>query len=277
MQTQTPRNPQSPVQRLFALLAQERSEIGLVYLYAVLAGLLGLALPLGVQAIIGLVAGGMLLQPVVILITAVIVGTAFAGVVQVLQVSAVERLQQRIFARLAIDWGVRIPRIHPRVASREYLPETVTRFFEVVIIQKTLAKLLIEAVAAVLSIMFGLMLLTMYHPSLGIASILLLAAFVLTLWLTGKRAYVTSYAESTAKYRVAHWLQELARHFALFRSSHESRLPLERTDDGVADYLRARQQHFRVIIRQSMAAVVFKTLITGALLVLGTMLVVNRQ
>lgn len=267
----------SPVARLMALLTQERSEIGLVYTYAVFAGLLSLALPVGVQAIIGLVAGGMLLQPVVILIVAVVAGTALSGLLQLLQVSAVERLQQRIFARLAIDWGTRIPSLHPDAARAEHLPETVTRFFEVVIIQKALAKLLIEAVAAVLAIAFGLVLLALYHPSLSIAGVLLLGAFVVTLWFTGRHAYETSYEESTAKYRVAHWLQELARHFPLLRTAAPSALPLRRTDEDVATYLRARQAHFRVIVRQSVAAVVFKTLITGALLVLGTMLVVDRK
>ena len=73
---------QAPVRRLFALLMAERGEIGFVYVYAMLSGLRGLALPVGVQAIIGRVAGGLLLQPVVILIAAVVLGTTLAGAVQ---------------------------------------------------------------------------------------------------------------------------------------------------------------------------------------------------
>jgi ABC-type bacteriocin/lantibiotic exporter with double-glycine peptidase domain len=267
----------TPVERLLRLLAEERGEIGLVYLYAAFAGLLGLALPVGVQAIIGLVAGGMLLQPVVILITAVVLGTAMAGMVQVLQLAAVERLQQRVFARLSLDWGARLPRLRVETLGGQDLPETVNRFFEVVIIQKSLSKLLTEAVAALLAVLFGLLLLTLYHPSFSIAGTLLLVLLGAMLWITGRGGLTTSLTESAAKYRVAHWLQEVARRLVTFRAAGAGAMPLARTDAEVAGYLRARQAHFRVLVRQNVAAVVFKTLTTGALLVLGTVLVVERQ
>jgi ABC-type bacteriocin/lantibiotic exporter with double-glycine peptidase domain len=98
-----------------------------------------------------------------------------------------------------------------------------------------------------------------------------------TLWLTGQRGLATSLTESSAKYRVAHWLQEVARRASTFRAAAPGSLPLARTDAEVAGYLRARQDHFRVLVRQSLVAVVFKTVITGALLILGALLVVRRQ
>ena len=259
------------------LLSRERAEIGVVAVYAALVGVLGLALPLGVQAIVGLVSGGMLLQPVVILIGFVVLGTLAAGVVQVLQLAAVERIQQRIFARLALNWSVRVPRVQVEALRDADLPEVTNRFFEVVSIQKGLAKLLTEGIAALLGIVAGLLLLTVYHPAFSIAGVLFFASLALLLWVTGRGGLTTSLAESTSKYRVAHWLQELARRVTTLQLAGTSRLPLGRMDDEVAGYLEARQAHFRVLVRQSMAAVVFKTLITGGLLVLGTTLVVRRQ
>ena len=79
-----------PWSRLMRLLGQEKRLISFVYLYAGLAGLFSLALPLGVQAIIGLVAGGMIFQPVVLLIAFVIVGTLSNGGLQIMQLSVVE-------------------------------------------------------------------------------------------------------------------------------------------------------------------------------------------
>lgn len=266
-----------PIARLVALLSRERAEVGVVAVYAALVGVLGLALPLGVQAIVGLVSGGMLLQPVVILIGFVVLGTLAAGVVQVLQLAAVERIQQRIFARLALNWSVRVPRVQVEALQDADLPEVTNRFFEVVSIQKGLAKLLTEGIAALLGIVAGLLLLTVYHPAFSIAGVLFFASLALLLWITGRGGLTTSLAESTSKYRVAHWLQELARRVTTLQLAGTSRLPLGRMDDEVAGYLEARQAHFRVLVRQSMAAVVFKTLITGGLLVLGTTLVVRRQ
>jgi ABC-type bacteriocin/lantibiotic exporter with double-glycine peptidase domain len=269
--------PPTPVRRLVQLLVRERGEIGLVYLYAALIGLFSLTLPLGVQAIVGLVSGGLVLQPVVLLIAFVIAGTLATGVLQVVQLGVVERLQQRVFARMALEYAFRVPRVQLERVLGEDLPEKMNRFFEVVIIQKSLAKLLTESVTALLSIVFGLVLLTFYHPYFSLFGVLLLAALAGILWLTGRQGLATSLTESKYKYRVAHWLQELARSTALFRHAPRSRLPLERMDAEVSGYVGARRRHFRVLVRQSLAIVLFKTVITGGLLVLGSLLVINRQ
>ena len=273
----SPAGHPTPVRRLVQLLVRERGEIGLVYLYAGLIGLFSLTLPLGVQAIVGLVSGGLVLQPVVLLIVFVILGTLATGVLQVVQLSVVERLQQRVFARMALEYTFRVPRVQLEAALGENLPETVNRFFEVVIIQKSLAKLLTEAAPAFLSIVFGLILLTFYHPYFSLFGVLLLTVLGAILWITGRRGLTTSLVESKYKYRVAHWLQELARSTVLFRFAPRSRLPLERMDAEVGSYVAARQTHFRVLVRQSLSIVLFKTAITGGLLVLGSLLVINRQ
>ena len=267
----------SAARRLLHLLAEERQNVGLVYFYAILAGVLGLSLPLGVQAIIGLVSGGMLLQPVVILIGLVVAGTFAAGTVQVLQLSVVERLQQRIFARHALELSRDVPRADFEALGGTDLPELTNRFFEIVTIQKSLAKLLTESVAALLSIVAGLMLLTFYHPYLSLFGGGLLAALAFTLWITGRRGLRTSLAESAAKYRVAHWLQELARHGSSFQLAGHTPLPVARMDREVDSYLGHRQEHFRVLARQSMAVVFMKTLVTGGLLIIGAALVLERR
>jgi ABC-type bacteriocin/lantibiotic exporter with double-glycine peptidase domain len=61
------------------------------------------------------------------------------------------------------------------------------------------------------------------------------------------------------------------------RFATRSTLPIEKVDGHVANYLKYRRKHFKVLITQSGSMIVFKTLLTGALLVLGTTLVVNRS
>lgn len=270
-------DPPTPVRRLVQLLVRERGEVGLVYLYSALIGLFSLTLPLGVQAIVGLVSGGLVLQPVVLLIGFVIAGTLATGVLQVVQLAVVERLQQRVFARMALEYTFRVPRLQLERVLGENLPETMNRFFEVVTIQKSLAKLLAEAGPAFLSIVFGLVLLTFYHPYFSLFGVLLLAVLAAILWSTGRQGLATSLAESKYKYRIANWLQELARSTAIFHFAPRSRLALERMDAEVGGYLGARSKHFRVLVRQSLSIVLFKTVITGGLLVLGSLLVINRQ
>jgi len=266
-----------PVDRLLELLLLEKGNIVLVYAYATLVGLLSLTLPLGVQAIIGLVSGGLFLQPVVLLIGFVVLGTLATGVLQVLQLSAVERIQQRIFARIALEFSIRVPRVRTEAAWATDLPERMNRFFEVVTIQKSLGKLLTGTTTALLQVIFGLLLLTFYHPYFTLFGLGLVGVLWLIIRLTGPRGLVTSQMESAYKYRTAHWLEEVARSVVAFKAAGRATPALERMDGQVAGYLHYRERHFRVLVIQAMAAIGFKTLVTGALLILGSVLVIDRQ
>lgn len=267
----------SPAARLFRLLGAERRLITYVYLYAGLAGLFGLALPLGVQAIIGLVSGGMIVQPVVFLIGFVIVGILCNGGLQIVQLSVVETVQQRVFTRYAFELGALLPQVRLDRIGEVDLPELMNRFFEIKMIQKTLAKLLTDWVAALLQVLFGVVLLTFYHPYFSLFGLVLVGTLALIFWWLGGRGLETSMIESSYKYRVAHWLQEVARNLPLFKFAGRGDLTLERLDAEVTGYLAYRQEHFRVLVKQSWAFVVFKTLISGGVLILGCLLVVDRS
>ncbi|MBC8086599.1 MAG: ATP-binding cassette domain-containing protein [Phycisphaerae bacterium] len=276
MSSHNPNGP-SPLRRLASLLSPERRDISTILLYGAIVGVLGLAVPLGVQAIIGLVSGGLLLQPVLLLIGFVVIATLGAGLLQVAQLAVVERVQQRIFARISLESAHRVSRANVEALRGMNLPEATNRFFEVITIQKCLAKLLTDGVTALLAILAGLVLLTLYHPYLSAFGLILLAALSIVLWVTGRTGLETSLAESASKYWVAHWLQELARNATAFRQTGTTTLPVGRMDEGVHEYLEQRDAHFRVLARQSTAVIVVKTAITGGLLVIGTSLVVDRS
>ncbi len=267
----------TPTERLFQLLHRERREIELVYLYAVLAGALSLTLPLGVQAITGLVSGGLILQPVIILIAFVVLGALLSGVLQVMQLSVVEVLQQRIFARMAFEFAFRLPRVRLESLKGEQLPEVVNRFFESVTIQKSLAKLLTEASTALLQMAFGLLLLTFYHPWFAAFAALLLMVVLVVFRVTGPRGINTALAESSEKYHTVRWLQEIGRAITAFKFGGRGSFAVERTDRYVTAYLHHRKAHFRVLVQQTMAMVAFKTLTIGGVLILGSLLVINRE
>lgn len=267
----------TPVERLTELLLLEKGNIGLVYAYATLVGLFSLTLPLGVQAIIGLVSGGLFLQPVVILIGAVVAGTIVTGVLQVMQLAAVERIQQRIFARIALEFSLRVPRVSLEQSLKGDLPERMNRFFEVITIQKSLGKLLTGTTTALLQVIFGLLLLTFYHPYFTLFGLGLAVVLALIVRITGPKGLETSLMESKFKYRAVHWLEEVSRTVATFKAAGRATPALARMDDHVSGYIKYRQRHFRVLVIQAMAAVGFKTVVTGALLILGSVLVIQRQ
>lgn len=266
-----------PLQRFFLLIKPDRKEIAYIYLYAIFAGLLTLSLPLGVQAVIGLVQGGEVSSSLIILIAVVTLGTLFSGVLKVMQLTVTETLQRRVFARAALEFALRIPRFRMDALQGEYAPELTNRFFDTLTVQKGLPKVLMDFSTAVLQIVFGLLLISFYHPFFvffGIAILLLLA--IVLRW-TGPKGLTTSLMESKYKYKVAHWLQEVARAMPTFKLSSGAKLSISKTDSLVNGYLEARRNHFRVLVSQYGVIVAFKTIVTGVLLALGGILVVDNQ
>ena len=203
-----------PLKRLLRLLAIDRRDILFVYLYAAVNGLVALSLPLGIQAIIGLILAGRVSTSWIILTVIVTAGVALSGLLQVVQLSITEVLQQRIFTRSAFEFAYRIPRFKTEAMRGIYAPELVNRFFDTLNVQKGLSKLLLDFTASGLQILFGLILLSFYHPFFIFFGVFLAALLGAIVYWTGPKGLKTSLKESSDKYRVAHWLQELARGFS---------------------------------------------------------------
>jgi ABC-type bacteriocin/lantibiotic exporter with double-glycine peptidase domain len=269
--------PLSPVKRLVRLLGNEGRDIGYIYVYAMIIGLISLSLPIGIQSIINLISGGMFTNSIVVLISLVIVGVLVSGGLQILQMTMVEILQRRVFAKASFELAYRVPRIRIESLAGFYPPELMNRFFEVVNIQKGLPKLLIDISAAMLQIIFGMLLLSFYHPFFVVFSLLLVAVIFFIFRFTGQKGLETSLKESKFKYKTAEWFEELARTLSTFKLAGTTNLPLEKTDRFVNNYLNYRKKHFGILLSQYGNVLVFKTLVTGGILILGTMLVVDRQ
>lgn len=117
-----------PLQRLVQVLNLERKEIGAIYFYAILAGLLQLAVPLGVQAIINFVLAGRLSTSIIVLIVLVVVSVFFTGLLQVNQMKIIEKIQQRIFTRYSFEFAWRIPRLDLKISINIICPNLLTAF-----------------------------------------------------------------------------------------------------------------------------------------------------
>ena len=271
------KEPPTPMRRLLNLLGTERKDIFYIYVYAVVVGLISLVLPLGIQAIIGLISGGMIFSSVVVLIAIIIVGVMASGGLQIMQITLVEVLQQRIFARAAFEFTYRLPKIRLNALSKYYPPELMNRFFDVVSVQKALPKLLVDMTGALLQILFGLVLLSFYHPFFLAFGVVLVLIVLAVFYLTGPKGLKTSLTESKYKYKVVYWLEEIARTVSSFRLAGDTNLHMQKMDDYVSNYLYYRKSHFSVLRTQLFYIVIFKTLVIGGLLILGTLLVVGRE
>lgn len=267
----------SPFKRFLKLLAAERKEIYYIVFYAIIVGLIGLILPLGIQTTVELISGGVFFSSVYVLIGIVIAGVIIAGALQIVQLTLVEYLQQRIFTKASLEFAFRIPRIRLEALHGKYAPELINRFFDIITIQKGLPKLLIDFSAGIVQIFFGLLLLSLYHPFFIFFSIILILLVFAMFYLTGPKGLHSSIQESKYKYKIVHWLEELARTLNAFKIAGTTDLPIRRTDSHVTNYLKYRKTHFNVLVTQFSFAIFFKAAITGGLLIMGTVLVVERE
>ncbi len=267
----------SPFQRLVNLLSNERKDIGYIYFYAIAVGLISLILPLGVQAIFNLVKTGSVFSSVYLLMSLVIIGLLASGVMQIVQVSIVEVLQKRIFAKAAFEFSYRLPRVKTEALLNSHPPELMNRFFDVLTIQKALPKFLIDITAAALQILFGLLLLSFYHPFFIAFGLIVVFGLIVMVRLRGKKGLETSIQESKYKYKVVQWLEDIAGSVQAFKLAGNTPLPIQKMDELVGSYLSYRSKHFKILKEFYVYALVFKTIIIGGLLILGTYLLVNLQ
>ncbi|OQD44493.1 peptidase domain-containing ABC transporter [Croceivirga radicis] len=271
------KNILSSWQRLLGLLKLDKRDILQVFYYAIFAGLVNLSLPLGIQAIINLIQGAQVSTSWIVLVILVTIGVAFVGLLQLMQIRIIENVQQKIFTRSSFEFAYRFPKIKMSELHNYYPPELANRFFDTLTVQKSLSKVLIDFPAALLQIMFGLLLLSFYHPFFIAYGILLLLLIYVVFKFTAQRGLETSLQESKHKYRVAHWLQEVARCIVSFKLSGKTSHAVDKNDTLVVDYLEARESHFKILILQFMQMIGFKVLVTAGLLLIGGLLVLNQE
>ncbi|MDP3334583.1 MAG: ABC transporter ATP-binding protein, partial [Methylococcaceae bacterium] len=99
---------QSPLERLQQLINLEREDIGTLIAYGVGIGLLSLATPVAVQALVNTIAFGALFQPLLVLTLVLLVLISFSNTLVALQFYVVEKLQRRLFIRLFGDIALRL-------------------------------------------------------------------------------------------------------------------------------------------------------------------------
>nr|WP_321245847.1 ATP-binding cassette domain-containing protein [uncultured Psychroserpens sp.] len=264
-------------QRLIGLLKLDKKDIRQVFYYAIFAGLVNLSLPLGIQAIINLLQGAQISSSWIVLVILVTLGVAFVGLLQLMQMRIIENVQQKIFTRSSFEFAYRFPKIKMSELRSYYPPELANRFFDTLTVQKGLSKILIDFPAAILQIIFGLMLLSFYHPFFIIYGMLLILLIYIVFKFSAQRGLDTSLDESKQKYKVAHWIQEVARSILSFKLSGKTTLALQKNDELVSNYLDAREGHFKVLVQQFIKLIGFKILVTAGLLVIGGFLVLNQE
>ncbi|RFS17871.1 ATP-binding cassette domain-containing protein [Emticicia sp. C21] len=265
-----------PFIRIVNLLKLDKQDISALYFYAILAGIIQLVLPLGIQSIINFVMYNTASTSLVVLICLVIISVFFVGFLQISQMRLSEKIQQKIFVRYAFAYSDILPKIRPEATEGYYLPEVTNRFFDTLNLQKGLSKLLLDVPTAFIQILFGILLLSFYHSIFIAFGALLLLIVYLIFRLSSEKGLETSLKESDYKYKVAAWLQEISRTQNTFKNFEYTQLNIQKTDEYTQGYLQNRTRHFGILATQYWSLVVFKVVLTAAMLIIGCILLLNN-
>lgn len=267
----------NPLERLWQMLVVDKRDLVVLTVYTLITGLVSLAVPLAAQSLVNTIAAGIFIQPLIVLSLLVLTGLLFSAFLRLLKFCLVENLQQRIFARITLLLSERIPAIKASALNTEYMPELINRFFDVMTIQKSWGKLLLEVPAALLQVAIGLILMAFYSPFLLAFDLIIILFVIFAVTILGIGGLKSSIHESVLKYRVAEWLEDMGRCQTSLKTNGINAFLARRSDNLVLKYLKARREHFAVLFRQALGTYFFQAIASAGILAIGGWLVINRQ
>lgn len=234
-----------------AVFGHERRALYSLAIYAVALGVVDSSVPLVMQAIVSNVAATALVQPVVILAIGLLVALGAGGFLQAAKLAIVEGVIVRYF----IDAARRF------MADAHLRPHSALKFYDVVVVQKSLSLFLVEAPMVVLQILTAVLLLSIYHPALLVFALGFAGAIAFYVWAFLSRGTALAVAASAEKHAVAAAIIELK----------------PDADSSLRAYRTARGRYFRVLWWQTVVSHLIVAFASAAFLAIGLTLLMNGE
>ncbi|HET9960875.1 MAG TPA: ABC transporter ATP-binding protein, partial [Nitrospiraceae bacterium] len=253
---------QAVIGHLGLLFSLERRILALVFSYSLAIGLFALIVPLTVQELVNTFAFS--LQPVTIVTLAavMVIGLLFVGAFRALQYYAVEVLERRIFARVALAMAHQLPRFR----FQGFKPRYANYFFETILMQRAVSVLLVDLINVIVGGAVGMTILVFYHPYFLLFNAVLLLGFNVVFFLMSHGGLKADIDMSHAKYDTLHWLQEISYNLLHFKSTDSQALLIKKTDDLVSTYVGVRRTRFTILIRQYLGSLGWQAVVHSGLI-----------
>lgn len=260
----------TPLKLIWEVVQLEKRNIRYLYIYAVFSGAISLAIPLGIQTIVGYVMAGRL-NTSWFFLSVLITGTVLlAGLTRLAQISIIDSIQRKLFLHFGNLFKERILALKEKGRKMtEQLEMRTSYFYDVVTLQKSLSKLLVDFTGKLLQALFGVLLLAIYHPLFIAFGIALMVVVYTVLRLTWKRGFDTARWESNFKFRAAENLRRI-----LHSDRQED---IDKMDENLNQYAEGRNRHFKILYQQAWLGVITKVIFTAFLLLIGSYLLVEQR
>ena len=259
------------------IIGPERSYYWLAIVYGIGISVLSLALPISVQMLVNTIANTALTAPLVVLSVTLLILLLSAGLLNALRIHLVDLFARRFYARMVSEIALRsVFALNP--FFHDYNNGSLfNRYFDILIVHKTMPNLLVGGFTTILSLVFGFVLVSLYHPYF-LAFVILLIFLVWLIWIIwGGRAIQSAVQVSHKKHATAAWLDGLGASNGFFKSDKHIDEALIRTDIVTSNYIDAHVRHFRHHFAQTLCFLVLYACASAGLLGLGGWLVIQGE
>lgn len=263
----------TPISLVWKWVVKEKKNIQFILIYAIVSGLLSLAIPLGIQALVGTVMAGKLSSSWVIIVIVTTTFVAFTGATKLAQISILDSIQKKLFVRYAWIYKESVAQLNNEYSAK-VLSAKARKFMDIVTFQKSFSKLLADFTKSALQIVVGILLLTIYHPVFLLVGIGITIAILVGFRITWKSGFETARLESNMKFSTYESILALTE--AEDRTKLEE-IQLDNFHNSLDQYVKFRDEHFKVLYRQAKFGIFTKTLLTAIMLIVGSYLLVNNQ
>lgn len=251
------------------IIQEDRKNILHLVYYSIIDAILVLSIPLASAIVINSVLSHASLSLIVVG-TILLILFVFITILQLLKEYIIEKFQQKVFLMRGIEISQKALNLHQGESSDETKHRKLMNyFFDITSIQKFFPILVLDGLGVVIKILVSLLLLLIFDPILFTAGVILFSLYIIILFTLGRNAGVTALARSDAKHNTIYFLQNINEE----KGSREETLTKYNT--SLAKYVKARQNLFRIIIRQLGFTFFAEGFIFTMFLLIGGYLVIN--
>ena len=249
--------------------------LGIVYTIAI--SLLALATPISVQLLINSVANTAMPAPLWALSGVLLMLLLMVAGLSALRVWIMAAFERRIFARVVAEVTVRAVHAQDPFFADRNRGDLFNRYFDLVVVQKSVPSLVIGAFTIILQAVIGLTITSFYHPIFLAFNAVLVAALVLV-WLLWRRGAISgAVALSHAKHEAARWLESVGGSNGFYKSLRHLDFAMSRSEAMTASYVATHRRYFRYQFAQTVAFLLIYAFASAGLLLLGGMLILRGQ
>ncbi len=262
---------------LSQIIGPDSAYVRLGIVYTVAISLLALATPISVQLLINSVANTAMPAPLWALSGVLLLLLLMVVALSALRVWIMAGFERRLFSRIVAEVTLRAVHAQDPFFTDGNRGDLFNRFFDLVVVQKSVPSLVIGAFTIVLQAVIGLTITSFYHPVFLAFNVVLVAA-IFMVWLIWRRGAIGgAVALSHAKHKAAHWLESVGGSNGFYKSSRHLDFAMQRSEAVTASYVDTHRRYFRYQFAQTVAFLLIYAFASAGLLLLGGMLILRGQ